>query len=163
MALPRPVVLAPPHVALTEQEAPSLFWYVDRATPAETRVSFVLIRADRIDPVAERALTGASSAGIQRIRLSDLGIELEPGVEYEWSVALVADPNNRARDLVSTGWLRRVDASVAADGAQDARAYAQRSLWYDALEAISDELDANPGDPTLRAQRDDLLRQADLP
>jgi hypothetical protein len=162
-AFPRPVVLAPDHVALTEREAPSLFWYVDRVPPTDTLVSFTLIRADRIDPVAERALPGTTRAGIQRIRLSELGVTLEPGVKYEWSIAVTVDPNDRSRDLVSMGWLRRVGGAKALEGDRDARAYAERSLWYDALEAISDELDATPADATLRAQRDALLRQANLP
>ena len=42
------------------------------------------------------------------------------------------------------------------------RSYAALGLWYDALESISDAIEAAPADAVLRSQSNELLRQADL-
>jgi hypothetical protein len=39
---------------------------------------------------------------------------------------------------------------------------AGRGLWYDALTALQDALDASPGDPRLEAERSALLDQGGL-
>ena len=107
-----------------------------------------------------------TQAGIQRIRLTDLGIHLEPEIEYEWSVALIPDPARRARDVISTGYLRRVgqpeELANLAPGRGSVGTYAALGLWYDALEAISDSIDRAPADPTLRGHRNALFRQGKL-
>ena len=41
--------------------------------------------------------------------------------------------------------------------------YAEAGLWYDAVEAISEEINAVPNDIALRKQRASLLEQVGLP
>jgi hypothetical protein len=161
-ALPQPLALAPDHVALTTHGAPSLFWHLDGPPPETARVVFTLILADGVAPLVERELPLPAAAGVQRVRLDDLGIALEPDLEYAWSISLLphADDHDGAR--ISERYLRRVDASALAGLAPSARSYAEQGVWYDALEALSDAIDAAPDDPALRAQRDSLLRQAGL-
>jgi hypothetical protein len=95
------------------------------------------------------------------LRLADHGIALEPDVDYEWSIALVPDPSKRSHDVVSTAWLRRIGAGDGA-GPQTAGELAERSLWYDALAVLSEEIVADPTNEDLRAMRGALLRQGDL-
>jgi len=40
--------------------------------------------------------------------------------------------------------------------------YAAQGFWYDAIAALSQLIDSNPGDKTLREQRADLLEQVRL-
>jgi hypothetical protein len=40
--------------------------------------------------------------------------------------------------------------------------YAQHGVWYDAIAALSSQIDATPEDPTLREQRAALLDQVGL-
>jgi hypothetical protein len=161
-AVPEPLTLAPEHVARTASPQPSLFWFVDSVPAGELRVVFTLIEAEGEEPLVEATLETPSRAGIQRIRLADYGVALRPGVEYEWSIAFVVDPDHRARDLVATASIERVTepAFLEADGAT-AR-YAAAGLWYDALESISDAIRNQPADARLQRQRDVLLRQVGL-
>jgi hypothetical protein len=164
-ALPTPLALAPEHLAHTASADPSLFWHVDERPPAHVKVVFTLIHEDDIEPLVESQLPPPRRAGIQRIRLAQFGVQLDPEAEYEWSVALVPDPDQRSRDVISTGYLRRVAPPAELSGEQQGvtvSTYASLGLWYDALEAASDAIDAAPSDPGLRHQRDALLRQGGL-
>jgi hypothetical protein len=159
-SLPSLLALAPDHVGETVAAEPSLFWHLDLLPGEGAGLVFALTEAQRIEPVAELALPRPARPGIQRIRLRDLGLHLELGVEYEWSVALVSDPERRDRDVIAAGLVRRVAPPEGLAPAAGANEYARRGLWYDALEAACDALEAAPGDPALRDRRDALLRQA---
>ena len=160
-ALPHPLALAPDHVAWTQNASPSLFWHIDGPVPETARIVFTLIVADGIEPLVERALPLPTDAGIQRIRLADFGVRLQPEVDYAWSVSLLTG-DDRSADVVSERSLRLVGDEVLGGRPASARVFAELGLWYDAFEALSDALDDTPSDAELRAQRDSLLRQAGL-
>jgi hypothetical protein len=96
-------------------------------------------------------------------------VKLAPGVEYQWVVALITDPDNRSSDLIASGVIKRVEASAdlkkniaAANPESLPGIYAEGGIWYDALSCLSDRIDADPGNKTLQEARADLLRQAGL-
>jgi hypothetical protein len=159
--------LVPDHIGLTVQEQVSLFWYLSKSTIYP--VELTIIDDQTIRPLIERRISGPLHPGVQRVRLAEYGLRLVPGVRYRWSVALVVDPENRSRDMLAGGLIERVAPPEALRaqlaGADKARApaiYAQAGLWYDALEAISDLIDAAPQMPVLRHQRASLLAQVGL-
>jgi hypothetical protein len=163
LALPTPLALAPEHVGQTVFAQPSLFWHLDGSPGRGGQFVFTLIDEEGIDPLVEARLAAPERSGIWRIRLADYGVRLEPGTEYQWSVALIADPARRSKDVVSTGYIRRVATPGKLElGQPGVGAYADLGLWYDALESISDAIDASPNDPVLRGHRNALLRQAKL-
>jgi len=160
-------ILAPDHVGLTMQEQPSLHWFVtqDVSSPLEITV----IEPDRTPPLLEHRLAPPVRAGIYRLRLADHGVRLEPGVRYQWSVAVVTDPERRSRDLVAAALLERTDVAESlrqqigrASPAELPALYAEAGLWYDALTALSDRIEAAPRDRTLHRQRAALLQQVGL-
>lgn len=160
-------VLAPDDVGLTTQEQPSLFWY--QSQPAQAKFELTVLEANKPKPLVQISVDRALKAGIQRFRLSEHGAKLVPGVEYQWVVALVGDPDNRSTDLVASGAIKRVPPGSELK-ARVARAtpdslpgvYAEEGVWYDALAALADQIEANPKDNGLREARADLLRQAGL-
>jgi len=161
--LPTPLVLAPAHLAQTVAGRPSLFWHIDAVPSQDSSVIFTLIDEGSIDPIVEVELSLPKQAGIQRIRLVDHGVKLEPGTEYEWSVALVVDSSQRSRDVVSTGYIRRIsEPSELRLRPPCVTSYADLGLWYDALESVSNAIDSVPGDLAFRSQRSALLHQVGL-
>lgn len=161
--------LVPDHVGQTVSSQPSLFWYIDGTPSAATRMQFTLIDEESIEPRVQTTLSRPSQAGIYRIRLADYGVKLDPNVEYEWSVAILVDPKEPARDIVATGWIDRVSRSSALedelasqDKSRAAHVYASQGLWYDALEVASDQIERNPADARARANRSALLQQVGL-
>jgi len=165
--VPALFVVAPDHVGQTTSAKPSLFYFIDRVPDPSIRVEFTLLDEDGVEPLVETVLPTPKRAGVHRIRLSDHGVQLAAGTEYEWSVSLVLDPNERSKDIVATSWIDRIPESgelksrLASEGAT-ATVYAEEGLWYDALAALSDEIDGNPGNVQLAEQRAELLRQVGL-
>jgi hypothetical protein len=160
-SLPAVTVLAPDHLALTVSERPTLFWFL--SAPTAARIEIVVADPRRSAPLVEAVVPG-DRAGVQAFDLAQQGVVLEPGVAYEWSVAVVADPAQRSRDVVAGGAVMRVEPSAAlrariAAGNPQARAaaLAAEGVWYDALAAVSE-----PGDAASRARRAGLLEQAGL-
>jgi hypothetical protein len=160
-------VLAPIEVGTTTLEQPSLFWRQSKASPAKFELT--VIQEKRIKPLLRMTLDSASRTGIQRVKLSDFGTKLEPGVEYQWVVALINDSENRSRDLVASGSIKRIAAGAElkekiarANPAALPAVYAEAGVWYDALAALADQIEANPNDQALRQMRADLLMQVGL-
>jgi predicted Zn-dependent protease len=84
-------------------------------------------------------------------------------------VALVTDPEKRSSDLVASGVIKRVEPSTdlkekitRATPASLAAVYAEAGIWYDALAVLSDQIEAQPDNQSLRETRSDLLRQVGL-
>jgi hypothetical protein len=162
-AQPTPLALAPEHVGLTVTASPSLFWHIDALPSEEVALIFTITDDSSVTPLAEIDLDAPSGAGIQRLRLTDHGIQLAPEVEYMWSIALVTDANNRSADIVSTGFIRRVARPKAlTTESQSGVEFAQAGIWYDALESLSDDVDDHPEDRKARFLRSSLLRQVEL-
>jgi hypothetical protein len=166
--MPELHVLAPDHIALTVQAQPVFQWYLSK--PATVRFEFALVRDDSIDPVLERDFGSTQSRGIQQLDLADTGIMLEPGIPYQWSVALVPDEQARSGDVVASGMIERIamPAALAArlSGTGEhgqAMAYAEAGIWYDALAILSKLIAEDPANAPLRAQRAALLEQVGLP
>jgi hypothetical protein len=136
---------------------------VSAAPPAGAHATLTIASDDAVEPLAEVTLPLPRAAGIQRVRLDDYGVVLQPGVEYEWAIALGIDADGHAHDQIATGYITRVPAPAElAQRGKSAASLAALGLWYDALGAISDEIEARPSDPHPRAARSALLRQADL-
>src|SRR3989442_812792 len=104
-------ILVPDHVGLTVHEQPSLYWFL--AQDVSSPLEITLIEPDRTPPLLEHRLAPPVRAGIYRLRLADHGVRLEPGVRYQWSVAVVTDPERRSRDLVAAGLVGRPDVPEA--------------------------------------------------
>jgi len=160
-------VLAPDDIGLTTREQPSLFWF--QSKPANAKFELTLLQENNVKPLVQVMVERSSKAGIQRLKLSDHGVKLSPGVEYQWVVALINDPDNRSTDLVASGVIKRVEPSAElkekiaqASPAVLPVVYAEAGIWYDALSLLSDQVEAHPDDKALRQTRADLLRQVGL-
>src|SRR5215831_15935194 len=144
-------VLAPDEIGITTQEQPSLFWY--QSKPANARFELTLLQDQKVKPIIQVQMERSTAAGIQRLKLSEQNVKLAPGVEYQWVVALVTDPDNRSKDLVASGVIKRIEPAAdlkvkiasAAPAALPA-VYAEAGIWYDALSVLSDQIDAHPAD-----------------
>ena len=165
--LPTLYVLAPDHTGLTTKEQPTLYWFV--SGPAATWVRITVLDEESVDPLLETGLEAVRVGGIHKLPLADHGVALQPNIEYQWFVSLVADPAKRSKDVVSGGTIRRVEPSAElrnalsdADTNREGFVYAENGIWYDAIEALSRQIERSPGDASLRAQRAALLEQVEL-
>lgn len=162
------LALVPDHAALTTSAQPSLFWF--QSKPTKAKLELTLVEPKKAKPLLSLTNSQTTKAGIQRIKLAKQKVELQPNVTYEWSVAIVSDPENRSKDIIAKGVIKRIQAPSDLAGKLEnkedvdrAAIYAEGGIWYDALEAISNAIDAHPDDASLRAQRGALLQQIGLP
>ena len=159
-------VLAPNHTGLTTKEQPVLYWYLTKAI--STPMEFTLTD-DGTKPLIETALKPPFQPGVQRVQIGDFWVRLKEGKQYRWFVALVVDPERRSKDILAGGTIERAALPEAAaqklsksDKTQAPLIYAEAGLWYDAVAAATDLIDASPKDAALRGQRASLLRQVGL-
>jgi hypothetical protein len=160
-------VLTPDHTGLTVQEQPSLFWY--QSEPADVPFELTLLANNTIQPLLSVRFPDARAAGIQRLDLAGHNVKLLPGVEYEWVVALVVDPENRSKDVIASGWIKRVEPSPSLRSRLEnatredlPSAYAGEGIWLDTLTAISTLIEMRPRDKSLQEERAALLKQVGL-
>jgi hypothetical protein len=162
-------VLAPvDHIGLTVHEQPSLYWYL--SAPTGCQIEVTLTDEQAVEPLLDLSLSPPIKPGVQRVRLVDHGVRLTPGIQYQWAVALIPDPEHRSKDIVAAGGIERIEATEAlraelaqADKTTVPALYAEAGLLYDTVAAISELIDATPQDPMLRMQRVVLLEQVQLP
>jgi hypothetical protein len=167
VTLPSIYALAPNHTGLTTRAQPSLFWY--QSGPASTRIELTISDPKNPKPLLRVGADKAEPGGIHRLSLGRFNVKLAPGVLYKWTIALIPDPNNRSRDIVASDTIQRIDPGVqlkaalaCSKGLGTAAVYAGSGIWYDALEAVTDEMNASPKNKEIRQQRAALLDQADL-
>jgi len=160
-------VLAPDHVGLTTQAQPTLYWYA--RTPAAAHIEFALVSETAVDPLLEVETGEVKLAGVQHLDLAAHNITLEPGVPYQWSVALVMDETSRSSDVMASGVIELIEPDKAVSsriagsrGTDLVAVYATEGIWYDALDAISSMIEAAPADQELAAIRATLLEQVGL-
>jgi len=158
-------VLASEHTGLTSSAQPTLYWYISKAVTKP--LEFTLSDENNPHWFVERSLPAPNKPGIYRVQLSDY--DLKPGVEYKWSVSSVTDPTKRSEDISTSGTIKRITSEATtsaklmnASKQQQPFIYAEAGLWYDAIAALSELIDAKPEDKTLREQRAALLTQVGL-
>lgn len=159
--------LVPDHVGLTVKEGPSLFWYLSEETPYP--IELTVIECQAIHPRVEKRVNPPVYPGVNRIELTDYGVQLSPGVCYEWFVSIVSDPDHRSKDIIAGGAIERMNISEAlrdklsqAKRTEVPHIYADAGFWYDSLSAISDLIDSSPDDQELKTLRASLLKQVGL-
>jgi Domain of Unknown Function (DUF928) len=158
---------APDHLGLTSHEQPSLYWFL--SAPTKYPIKFTLIEAKAQKPLVEIPISHAIQPGVQAVRLADYNVRLKTGVQYQWYVAVVTDPEQRSKDIISGGEIERVDLDPGvrtkleqAGKSNAAFVYAEEGFWYDALSALADLIATTPGDSIYHKQRAALLSQVGL-
>jgi hypothetical protein len=160
-------VLTPPYAGVTIDAQPTLHWFLGADTGASVEVE--LYAEDAIEPLLTATYPDGLSAGYHGLALAEHGVRLAANVGYEWSVAVICDPDDPAGDIVSVGTIRHVvappDLLRKLDGAsleQRAELLVDDGIWYDALDALATLIERDPGREQWRSARARLLEQVGL-
>ncbi len=154
------IALVPRQIALTVSPQPRLYWYMDRAAEAQLQLS--ITRLDNYETIYEVDVA-AGAPGIASHPLPG-DFKLEPSVQYEWTLTLLANKANPSQNPVTGGWLTLVDEGEAFKAAvkdkppmEKVASYAERGIWYDALRVLEEAIAAAPDDAELRSLRQSLF------
>ncbi len=145
-----------------------MFWYISDPWPG--KIEFTLNEVGSPDILFRKIINGPEKEGVYRINLADYGIELKPGTEYEWFLAIVLDPYERSADFLASATIKHIEPSDSfskhlKEMTEDERpqVYAQKGYWYDMMETLSQRIDRHQDDKQLRIYRGTLLKQVNLP
>jgi hypothetical protein len=159
-------VLAPESVGLTLTADPVLYWYLPELTKNEVGLRVISSLSD--EPLLKAKLPKPKRAGLQRVRLADHGLALEKDIDYHWFIAIPGDVAAHERDQFAGGGIARIDApadlaaKLGAGGVERAIVLVNAGIWYDAVDALSVAIDADPKNAALVRARADLLTQVGL-
>jgi len=165
---PEIVALVPDHVGLTVKQAPSLNWFLSK--PTSLSIRFTLIDTRSVKPLHEGPIPTPSQAGVQSINLKEMGLILEPEVQYRWYISAIRNPDSPSQDIVAGGVIERCEFNACLVEAevdltcdrQSVLRNAVRGFWYDAMACLCELIEASPVDQLLRRQRAALLNQIGL-
>lgn len=165
--LPKIELLAPDRMARTLSPTPTLYWHISRPAPGPVRFTLLKDDATTIDPLLEFQIDGVDREGIYGVSLDDHNLTLEDGKRYVWSIALASEGDNYGSDLVAQTVMEHKAGPALANALETARPedrairLAAEGYWYDAIDTLSDQIEAGAASPwqTARAQ---LLDQAGL-
>lgn len=165
--IPVIVAIVPDHTGLTTKGQPALYWHL--SNPTKYNIEFTLNDEQSIEPIIEVNIKENGTQGFHVLRLSDYNINLKQGIEYQWFVTVVRDPEQRSKDVIATGMIRHVEPSktliqklTGADKKDMPYIYAEQGIWYETLSSLSDLIAENPNDSDLIRMRTSLLEQAGL-
>lgn len=154
------IVLAPNRMGASATDQPALYWYLPGG--AEYPLEVVIQERNADGPLLELELGPVPGRRIGAIAVVDHGIRLRPGVEYEWSVALVTDPARRSHDVFSMGTVQYVPAGADLAASLQLGSPAERvkrlldaGYWYDALQLLQSGVES--GDASMAEWQRGLL------
>ena len=160
--------LVPEHAGLTLHAEPVFYWYISRNT--NHAIELTVVDDESFELLLEKRYTPPLQSGLHALRLAEHGIHLSPGRMYKWFVALVLDPDHRSKDITAGGGVKRIHPSETlrkkldhADKASIPNILAEAGIWYDAISALSEMIDAAPDNAELRRKRALLIEQVGLP
>lgn len=165
---PEVKALVPDHVGYTVKATPVLSWFMSHATAHEVRFTLRDDRSTR--SFQERTIAAPKEPGIYSINLKDLGLSLEPNVQYKWFVSVIRDAQSPSKDIVAGGVIERCELSeciVERDAKlgctdQSVMDNARAGLWYDAMGCLCNLIDSDPKNDKLRRLRARLLKDVGL-
>ncbi len=129
-------ILAPPTLAATAAVSPTIYWHLSE--PTELPVELVLIEEGGETALAQTVLNDPLTAGVHSFTVPQ-DSPLKPGTVYQFSVAVVADPDIRSNDVFASTLLTfnpMKSPPAQASAATNARRYAAAGAWYDALHSL---------------------------
>lgn len=156
-------LLAPDgHAGQTVSPAPTLYYFV--SGPIDLPVQFTISAPRRALPLVEVNIPAPRAPGLYALRLADFRVGLDENTVYTWSISVIANPRERADDIVASASLLRTAPDPVLDSAlraappqRRAALLAQAGLWYDAVGAAAEAKDQDG-----HAALDALLEQVGL-
>jgi len=144
---------------LTTRANPTVSWYVNTESPVSMQV--VLEQAEVANPILTKTIE-VKRSGIVSLPLPAQA-SLQVGTRYRWRVLLAC--GGSANQVYARSFIQRVDQPIAMAGRSEleqAIAYADQGIWYDALDAMIRAYHRNPANAALQSELKSLLQQAEV-
>lgn len=161
-----PITLLTPDTkgGATYAERPTFMAYVAQTT---ARKVFFSVRDSQGQYHYQTMQALPAQPGLVRFELPASATALKPGQQYHWSVVLVCGATLRPDSPRMDGWVERLEQAAPSQAKtlaplERAQLYYDQGVWYDALAAVANARQTQPGDRTTQAAWQDLLRNVGL-
>lgn len=163
----RPLVALNPvnNLGITAHDRPSIYFSVPQF--AESYPLKFSLKDERGNSVYETTLETDKTKELVGIQLPKNTLKV--GQDYRWYFSVLCDSDDRSQDIVLSGWLRRVEASIVSSQASGldahlnlAQSYEKRGLWNDAIAVLVELRQTYPQDEKVGSQWQKLLEQLEL-
>lgn len=168
-------LIPPSNSGLTVTDSPTFFAYVSQAA---TPVEFTLqIKDTQGTKIYQTAFT-VDKPGVVGVKIptdGDNKKSLEVGKEYQWSFAVICNPEqaklgDRSGDYFVEGYVQRIEPESTLkselannpDPMARAIAYAKNEIWYDTVATLAQMRRKAPNDAKLTAEWRQLLQSQKL-
>ncbi|WP_236619127.1 DUF928 domain-containing protein [Acaryochloris sp. CCMEE 5410] len=152
------------NVGLTASATPTFYWFIPQNT--YQYVNFSLYSVDAEDNPTDLIYASTSrisgEGGLASVSIPKEGTtqSLEAGKSYRWMVRLLCSGNDR-RGLSAMGWITYTPpspqlANQLAVG-NKADVYAEAGYWYDAVQELAQQKQANPTSPAVNQAWKELM------
>jgi hypothetical protein len=148
--------------------APRPTFFVHVSQTSGQKAEFMLINEKGDEVYKNSNITLSGSPGIISISLPANAPALEVGKSYYWSLTAICD-DDWAKNPAVDGWVKRIELNSTLANQLNRAAprdrpalYADASIWTDAVSTLFDLRKANPNDPQLRQDWEDLLKSVGL-
>jgi uncharacterized protein DUF928 len=166
---PEVKALVPDHVGYTAKDNPAVNWFLSRATAYQVRFTLRDDRSTR--SFHEKIIPTPKQPGIYTVNLKDLGLVLEPNVQYKWFISVIRDAESPSKDIVAGGVIERCEFSECLEpmgvkltcSLDTVIENAKAGFWYDAMGCLCNLIDSDPKNDKLRRYRARLLKDVGLP
>ena len=151
---------------LTTAAHPTFFVYVSDNAAKEL---FFSLRDENDNPVYQQKIALSGEAGIISVKVPDSAPGLEIGKNYQWAFIVVGEQGLRPDSPGGRGEIRRVELNSninseleQAKPLERAALYGKNGIWYDTLATLAEARREQPGDRTVAASWEDLLKSVGL-
>lgn len=158
-------LLPPAKYGRTIEARPTMLVYVP-PTQNPQKV-FFSVQDENRQNLYQTTLELSGEGGIIRITLPESAPELELGKTYAWFLAPVPSEGFLRPDNYGVvGWVKRVEPPVeiaaTSNAIERAMTYGASGVWYDTLNLVAAAQQAQPHNPTLAREWQNLLEQVGL-
>lgn len=140
------------NIGTTVSPNPTVYLYVPKTTK-QTAEFAVYDWTNRVrTPLYKTSISLPESAGIVKVNLPKT-VKLEANNTYVWNFSIICDPSQRSLDHYINGWLKRTPLTpeieaklrqVEQQPLEQAKIYAESSIWNETLTTLEKTKDAYP-------------------
>ena len=132
------------HLVLTTVRDPAFLFYFPYNIENVKGLEFVLQNSEG-DDIYRKSLELAQRPGVIKIKLpSEPKNNIDIGEQYHWFFKVYCDSQDTSQYVFVEGWVKRIaidtqlQEQLVADESRKYFAYADRGIWYDAMENIAE-------------------------
>ncbi|MEC4803837.1 MAG: DUF928 domain-containing protein [Jaaginema sp. PMC 1079.18] len=148
------------NLGVTAKSNPTIYFAIPAL--AQVRDAEFVLTDSQGKTVYSTVMTVGKMPQLASIQLPENAIAT--GQDYQWSFSLMCDPQDYTRDIILTGWLRRVagEAEQIPHNLEGAIALQDQELWLDAIAMLIDLRQAQPQNREIEQKWQQTLQELDL-